>query len=329
MKKIFFDEIHTLEKQQFLKEKMQQVSDEIHKQFSKLEKVYRCPICESNKIHFYTECFGYEMDKCEECGHIFTNPFPSLEALDYYYNSDLKDFENKFFMDSFENRIPIFDRRIIEIEKYLSSPARLLDVGSAIGIFIEALFRKGNPFKLTACDLNEKACIYLKEKYDGLEVLNENIYSLSKPDSYFDGVTLWDTVEHLTEPTVFLKKIKDLLKPGGHFFFSTPNTYSFEWSVMRTTHVQLLPPGHVNLYNTENIKILLKNAGFEIVDIQTLNASLDISYVLKNYKKDQYSPLEEFLISRLSNDHIFFDLFNDYLVKTKSAGNMLVVAKKV
>ncbi|WCL51216.1 class I SAM-dependent methyltransferase [Leptospira sp. GIMC2001] len=328
MKKVLFDEIHTLEKQKFLKEKMQQVSNEIHSKFTKLEKVNNCPVCQSKSIHQYTECFGYEMDICDECNHIFTNPFPSYEALDYYYNSDLKDFENKFFMDSFENRIPIFDRRILEIEKYLGRDSQLLDVGSAIGIFIEALFRKNNPFKVTACDLNQKACLYLQDTYKGLEVLNENIYSLSKPDSYFDGISLWDTVEHLTDPDRFLIKIKDLLKPGGYFFFSTPNTFSFEWGVMETDHVQLLPPGHVNLYNSKNIKIILEKTGFQVVDIQTLNASLDISYILKNYIKDSYSPLEKFILNRLKDDSIFFESFNDYLVQTKSAGNMLVIARK-
>lgn len=308
---------------------MQQVSNEIHSKFGKLDKINECPICHKENIHFYTECFGYEMDTCKDCGHIFTNPFPSIEALDYYYNSELKDFENKFFMDSFENRIPIFERRIVEMEKYLGPSSLLLDVGSAIGIFIEALSRKKNPFNIVACDLNRKACLYLEETYKGLEVLNENIYSLSKPDSYFDGISLWDTVEHLSEPEKFLKKIKDLLKLGGYFFFSTPNTLSFEWAVMGINHVQLLPPGHVNLYNTNNIRILLEGAGFRVVEIQTLNASLDISYVLKNYVKEDFTLLEKFILNRLREDSSFFESINDYLIKSKSAGNMLVVAQKV
>jgi hypothetical protein len=49
---------------------------------------------------------------------------------------------------------------------------------------------------------------------------------------------------------------------------------------------------------------------------------------LKNYIKDSYSPLEKFILNRLKDDSIFFESFNDYLVQTKSAGNMLVIARK-
>ena len=40
--------------------------------------------------------FEYDMDKCFECNHIFTNPMPREEALQYFYNSSYKDFENDF-----------------------------------------------------------------------------------------------------------------------------------------------------------------------------------------------------------------------------------------
>ena len=72
-----------------------------------------------------------------------------------------------------------------------------------------------------------------------------------------------------------------MLKKDGLFFFSTPNTDSFEWMVANTEHVQLLPPGHVNLLNIKSISKLLKNNGFSRKNYFTLNPSLDVDYVLK------------------------------------------------
>jgi 2-polyprenyl-3-methyl-5-hydroxy-6-metoxy-1,4-benzoquinol methylase len=325
---IDFDKIHTEEKQKLLSLKMTEVSDEIHRLFSKNSKENSCPVCNSKKIRLYSVCFGFDMDRCEECFHIFTNPFPTLESLSYYYNSDLKEFENKFFLESFENRIPIFTRRIEEISKFLNKSDNLLDVGSAIGIFIESNKRLGDLFQITACDLNKSSCNFLKEKYPNIEVLNENIYELSKSDESFAGVSLWDTVEHLTEPKSFLAKIRKLLRPGGYFFFSTPNTNSFEWKIMGKNHVQLLPPGHVNLYNTDNIQILLKNNGFELVEIKTLNASLDISYVKKMYQNQKISSFEKFFLDLLNDDREFYDGLCDTLIRKKMAGNMFIIARK-
>ena len=55
---------------------------------------------------------------------------------------------------------------------------------------------------------------------------------------------MWDTVK--------IKMLNSVKKKDGLFFFSTPNTDSFEWMIANTEHVQLLPPGHVNLLNIFN-----------------------------------------------------------------------------
>ena len=41
------------------------------------------------------------------------------------------------------------------------------------------------------------------------------------------------------------------------------------------------PPGHVNLFNKDNIQLYLERLGFDWVSIETPNGSLDVSYVQK------------------------------------------------
>ena len=59
---------------------------------------------------------------------------------------------------------------------------------------------------------------------------------------------MWDTVEHIVDQNLLFNSVKKCLERMD-FSFSTPNTDSFEWMVANTEHVQLLPPGHVNLLN--------------------------------------------------------------------------------
>ena len=120
-----------------------------------------------------------------------------------------------------------------------------------------------------------------------------------------------------------------MLKKDGLFFFSTPNTDSFEWMVANTEHVQLLPPGHVNLLNIKSISTLLKNNGFSLKNYFTLNPSLDVDYVLKLKNKESKSNVrqENYLCSLLSDNKFRTD-FERILKKHKKAGNILVIAQK-
>ena len=49
-----------------------------------------------------TEKYGFYFDRCVACGLLFCNPYPTDEQIHYYYNSDMKNFENDrlvFFFD--------------------------------------------------------------------------------------------------------------------------------------------------------------------------------------------------------------------------------------
>ncbi|MDC1291223.1 class I SAM-dependent methyltransferase [Planktomarina temperata] len=323
-----FDEIHTQKKQSFLEDMMVKVNQQIHKIDEGLHKnITECPICSSFKINYHTEKYGFNMDKCGGCGLIFCNPYPTNNQISYYYNSEMKKFENEFFMESFENRIQIFLPRIEILKKFCTS-GKLLDIGSSIGIFVEALNRSVHNFTVTCCDISEDACQKLSNQYPSIETINADYRDLNKVNTY-DIVTMWDTVEHIVDQNELVESISKLLTDDGFFFFSTPNTSSFEWEIADTAHVQLLPPGHVNLMNEINISILLEENGFELCESFTLNPSLDIEYIKKLSKNSKAvrARLGEFLGDKLEDDQ-FRKEFESLLRTNKLAGNIVVAAQK-
>ena len=100
--------------------------------------------------------------------------------------------------------------------------------------------------------------------------------------------------------------------------------------VMQTDHVQLLPPGHVNC-NKENITGLLKNNGFTVKDIVTMNPSLDLTYIRNEIEKESQSVSKKAAVSLF--DLIFqestFDSLQNSMRKNRMGGNMVVVAKRM
>ncbi|WP_430456144.1 class I SAM-dependent methyltransferase [Rheinheimera sp.] len=325
---IVFDAIHTQKKQQHLVRMMSETALEVHKIPNHNVKFESCVICKSSNVLFHVNKFGFNLDRCCDCGHIFCNPMPNSSQLNFYYNSPMKDFENEFFIESFEKRVPIFKKRI-EIIKSFVPKGKLLDVGSAIGIFISALQREEYGFEVHCCDPSDGACRLLKEKYPEITIHQMMVEQL-KADCGFDVVTMWDTLEHVESPVDVAMSIKKLLTPGGYWFFSTPNTDSFEWKVAGVDHVQLLPPGHINLFNLQSIKRVLLDADLELVEYFTPNGTLDVSYVkklLQNGTPEYIKNAGNFFYQHIEDDS-FLAAFAKLLTDTKYAGNIVVVARK-
>ena len=55
----------------------------------------------------------------------------------------------------------------------------------------------------------------------GLHVVTGTLSDAKVPENYFDVVTLWDVVEHLTDPAAELRNVHRVLKPGGVFAIHT------------------------------------------------------------------------------------------------------------
>ena len=336
--KIVFDDIHTKDKQKRLEEQFELVSKIIHDKFKKLDKVKSCPCCGSINISKYIVKFGFNLDICKDCKHIFTNPFPCSGSLDFFYNSDYKKFENKFFKESFEKRIPIFTYRLLEIQKYLLPGDSVLDIGSSLGIFLEANNQLKTKLDVTSCDISSDACNLLRSKFPNNNIINSDFMKLSD-EFKFKCITLWDTFEHIPDPSSCLRKIRSVLVGDGIFAFSTPNTVSAEWLFAGKKHPQLLPPGHVNLYNRDNIKIILEQNGFKCESIITPNASLDISFIKKIMNTDRKDLSKQDRDPNLySYDDLLFSLFGlegfeanlESLLKvSKFAGNMFIIARRI
>ncbi|MEM9400232.1 MAG: aminotransferase class III-fold pyridoxal phosphate-dependent enzyme [Verrucomicrobiota bacterium] len=324
---ITFDDIHTSKKQQFLSQTMEKTTTQLCEVPNPNPKLFSCPVCGSSTIHDFTYAYGFNMSQCEDCQLIFCNPYPSSKQIEAYYNSSMKEFENEFFRDSFEKRVDLFLPRVKLIQQYKTS-GDLLDIGSAIGVFHEALHRCNTHFHITSCDINPSACEELQRRYPETATICADILELNESKK-FDIITLWDTIEHIVDPNALITKISKLLRPQGILVFSTPNTDSFEWHIAGTNHVQILPPGHVNLFNKKSIRALLGKHHFHINSSQTLNPSLDIGYVKKLLIEDMsYENKIGTYFKSLLNEPDFAHSFCDYLIKKHQAGNILVIASQ-
>ena len=142
----------------------------------------------------------------------------------------------------------------------------------------------------------------------------------------FDVVVSFEVIEHTFNPKFFLKKIHQNLKKSGLVFLSCPNGKGFDINVLKQKS-QAVDSEHVNLFNTESIKLLLSNTGYKVVSVFT-PGRLDAEIVREEAIKKKFK-LDKFLKNILiDNWNLIGWEFQNFLAENNLSSHMWVVAQK-
>ncbi|MGH1537876.1 MAG: bifunctional 2-polyprenyl-6-hydroxyphenol methylase/3-demethylubiquinol 3-O-methyltransferase UbiG [Gammaproteobacteria bacterium] len=128
---------------------------------------------------------------------------------------------------------------------------KVLDIGCGGGILAESMAKRGA--KVKGIDLGETplavAKLHAKEENPSLDLEYQAIaaedIAQQEPNTY-DIVTCMEMLEHVPDPASIVTACADLIKPGGHVFFSTinRNPKSFLFAIVGAEYVlNLLPKG--------------------------------------------------------------------------------------
>jgi 2-polyprenyl-3-methyl-5-hydroxy-6-metoxy-1,4-benzoquinol methylase len=130
-------------------------------------------------------------------------------------------------MDSSLYESEVFGRfktaaRHFRMVQRLCPPGRILDVGCASGLFLNLALNEGwSGAGLEPSEtLSRKAQAVFKDR---AEIQPRTLEQAALPPHSFDVITLWDVLEHVPLPVIFLQQCHLLLKPGGHLFLNVPN----------------------------------------------------------------------------------------------------------
>jgi len=97
----------------------------------------------------------------------------------------------------------------------------------------------------------------------GVRVLRR---SLSEMDGAFRFVLFNHSFEHIPDPSQALRETHRILDPGGTVLIRIPVAACHAWRHYGTNWVQLDAPRHFFLHTERSIRILAKQAGFDLVD---------------------------------------------------------------
>jgi len=153
---------------------------------------------------------------------------------------------------------------------------KVLDVGCGGGILSESMAVRGA--EVTGIDMAEKslkvAKLHLLETGNKVDYRKVPVEQLAaEMPQQFDVVTCMEMLEHVPDPASVIKACFDLVKPGGHVFFSTinRNPKSYLFAIIGAEYVlNLLPRGthdYAKFIKPSELARTCRNAGLEVTEI--------------------------------------------------------------
>ena len=102
---------------------------------------------------------------------------------------------------------------------------RILDLGCATGWMTKMLSELGSA---EGVDLSETAIELAKERFPGIRYTAGDLYEIELTSEPVDIVVCQEVIAHVSDQAVLIRRIADVIKPGGYLVISAANKFVME-----------------------------------------------------------------------------------------------------
>jgi 2-polyprenyl-3-methyl-5-hydroxy-6-metoxy-1,4-benzoquinol methylase len=257
------------------------------------------------------------LQQCSRCTFVTTDLSLSAEELKKLYSDTY--FMGEEYRNYIEEKKTIqknFDARVKDLLRLEKQPEQkdLFEIGAAYGFFLE---RVKKHFKsVSGIDISENATAYAKAH--GNAVVCQDFLEYALPKKY-DVFCMWDTIEHLQSPHLYIEKVSRNITPGGLLAITTGDIDSLNARIRGAKWRQIHPPTHLHYFSAKTLKKLLEKNGFTVVrsshvgNYHSLDDIFYIIFVLKNKNKKLYELVKKSGLLRVIQ-YIYLNFFDLSLV---------------
>lgn len=208
-----------------------------------------CDLCGSldheiiySKIDHVTN-WEFHVVRCS-CGMVFVNPMPFQDHLHLLYPSHYLD--EKPLLENLYSRM-------LQILPSATNGNKLLDIGCGRGDFVWYANQHG--WDAEGVDFTR-----WKNFRKGLRITFGDFLLMNQGPSCFNVITAWAVMEHVRNPSLYFKRVSELIESKGKFVFTVPNVTSpgMLYSCDEDT------PRHLWLFTPDAIKKYLSQCGMRV-----------------------------------------------------------------
>jgi SAM-dependent methyltransferase len=248
--------------------------------------------------------------RCRQCGFVSADLQLSHDELAELYSH--RYFAGEEYRDYVAER-PLIERqfraRLARLQRFVPSPGskRLFEIGAAYGFFLSVardVFQR-----VEGIDIAADAAAMARESF-GLPVATGDFLD-HRVDGLVDVVCLWDTIEHLARPDLYIQKASAIIKPGGVLALTTGDIESLMARMRGAKWRQIHPPTHLHYFSRATLTRLLERFGFRIkyVGHEGMTRSVDtMAYILLTIKRRRQGLYRVLKRAHLLDWHLHLNL---------------------
>jgi 2-polyprenyl-3-methyl-5-hydroxy-6-metoxy-1,4-benzoquinol methylase len=212
-----------------------------------------CPVC-SCIVSPSDHLGACPLFRCERCGHRFIQPAVLQSYDDSYHGHEM----DSVFAESVD---------VLLREQFLprqSPDATIVDVGCGNGAFLKAARSHG--YTIRGVEVSESAARQCAT--EGIPVVVGDFPTVDfGPVDNAQFVTLWDVIEHLSDPGPFVARAAELCAPDGLLVvkapYNTDRALRFATAVPRLAGPLLHVPSHIQFFTPRSLSALVRRHGFD------------------------------------------------------------------
>jgi SAM-dependent methyltransferase len=249
----------------------------------------RCPVCDSRKADLYLDGDDNEISlqsvgssrtllshgkivRCMSCGLAYRSFRPESEQLARLYRAA----DDSRYEAEMPNRGRTAKRHKKIIDTYVPGKGSLLDVGCASGAFLQAMCEAG--WDGQGVEPSESQFRRASKLLGGGTHIQQCVLQEALLSRDFDLVTLWDVLEHVTEPAAFLQLAAMHLKDGGYLILNVPRVDSLAARLLGSRWPLLLAE-HLNYFTVPSLRICGESAGLRLIQTGQRPSSFSLGYI--------------------------------------------------
>lgn len=230
-------------------------------------------------INFRTTEVESNVLRCQSCGSIFPELFPTHDTLAEAYRNYYTDVQDQGRQTWAQRLINATRKRYLMRETPVDAK-RVLDFGCGSGAFLSSLVKAGFEGEAWGTDLLKPSNLQPEIRWIDESDLEEG--------PKFDWITLSHVLEHVEDPRGLLARLSRRLTPGGRIWISTPNADSFLFRTMGRWARDVDFPRHREVFSKGGLRELLFDEQFDasFLSPPAVNAAMNARSSLASIRAD-------------------------------------------
>lgn len=243
---------------------------------------------------------------CVKCGLVFIHPIPN--ELDTIYTEEYRTYKDdniSIHEPLIYKNLPFLWKIRIRIESFLVDRkravmafklnGRILDVGCGIGSFLGEMSKSN--WDVYGVEISKYAGQEAANKIGKEKVFIGQLEQCNYDSNYFDVVTCWHVLEHVTNINNLIEEISRIMKDDGLIVIEVPNFDSLLFKLFKENYYGCIYiPEHVTYWSKKSLVNLLNRHGFKIEKIEypfeaPLTLGRSLMNMLSTSKKNTFMKL--------------------------------------